>query len=72
MTPRKIALAAMTAMLMTGIASPAFADGDIDGVETIFETDATPQIEPVSLPQTYTQTQPKTIAEEAFDLTDGR
>ena len=70
MTTRKIIVAAMAAMFMTGIASPAIADGDIDGVETIFETDATPRIEPVSLPQTLIQ--PKTLTEEAFDLTDGQ
>jgi len=72
MTKRKTLLAAMAAMFMTGIAVPAFADGDIDGVETIFPTVAAPRIEPVSLPQTYTETRPKTLAEEAFDLTDGR
>ena len=72
MTSRKIALAAMAVMFMAGIASPAFADGDIDGVETIFESDTADQIQPVSLPQTYVEVQPKTLAEEAFDLTDGR
>lgn len=72
MNTRKIVLAAVTAIFMTGIASPAFAEGDIDGEEIIFETSTITQIEPVSSPQIIVETQPQTFAEKTFDLTDGR
>lgn len=71
MNTRKIILGTLTALALAGVASPAFADGDIDGQETIFETIAGTQIQPVSLPNTVIIAKPKTIAEEAFDLTSG-
>ncbi len=72
MTTRKIVLAALTAMFMTGIAAPVFAEDHVDTNDAIFETKAASQIQPVSLPQIYVETQTKTLSEEAFDLTDGR
>jgi hypothetical protein len=72
MNTRKIMLAATTAMLITGIASPAFADGDLEANEALLNIGTISQIQPASQPQTYTVTVPKTLAEQAFDLTDKR
>jgi len=70
MNTRKITLAAASAMFISGIAAPAFAEDHVTTNEALFVPKTTTQIEPVALPQTVTGT--KTLAEEAFDLTDGR
>jgi len=72
MTTRKIILAATTALFITGIASPGFAKDHVDANAALFETKTTTQIEPAALPHATIITQPKTLAQEAFDLSDGK
>jgi len=72
MTTRKIILAATTALFITSIASPAFAKDHVEANEALFETKTTTQITPVAQPHTIIATQPKTLAEKAFDLSDGK
>jgi len=72
MTTRKTILAATAALFIAAIASPAFAEEHVDTNAALFQTGTTTRIEPVALPQTVTATQPKTLAQEAFDLSDGR
>ncbi len=72
MNTRKIILAAVSAMFISGLAAPAFAKDHVTTNEALFAPKTTTQIEPVALPQSVTATSTKTLAEQAFDLSDGR
>jgi len=74
MNIRKITLVAASAMFISGIAAPAFAQDHVDTNAALFAPKTTIQIEPVAHPQSYTNTQSKkkTLAEKAFDLSDGK
>jgi len=72
MNTRKIILAAVSAMFISGLAAPAFAKDHVTTNEALFASKTTIQVEPVALPQSVSATPAKTLAEEAFDLTDGR
>ncbi len=74
MNARKITLVAASAMFISGIAAPAFAQDHVDTNEALFAPKTTIQIEPVAHPQTFTNTRSKkkTLAEKAFDLSDGK
>ncbi len=72
MNTRKIILTAASAMFISGIASPAFAEDHVTTNEALFAPKTTIQVEPVAMPQSVTRTHKKTLSQEAFDLTDGR
>ncbi len=72
MNTRKIILSAVSAMFISGIAAPAFAEDHVTTNEALFAPKTAIQVEPVAMPQPVTRTHKKTLSQKAFDLTDGR
>ncbi len=74
MNTRKIILTAVSAIFISAVAAPAFAENHVTTNEALFAPKTTIQVEPVAHPQSFTNTRSKkkTLAEKAFDLSDGK